>query len=186
MLVSHVSRTLMLKLLVLFAGSCACAVYTYSYFADAFPITALSITADQYAVRASARALHSTDLNNVIVRPVHDWREASSFKLDSACQHFVELRGGGNPAFAQLLSDGIYSPFTWRVRHFQPGDAAETLFFFKPDGSLNGFSTTLPEDEIAANLTSEAALKLATATAAQPPWRIDFDVWKVCSLCLPC
>jgi hypothetical protein len=172
-------RKIMLRPLLIVL-SIACAAYTYLYFGEAFPITSLSISADRHAVHAAARDLRST-LNGTtaLVRPAAEHREASSFTLDSACQHFVELRGGGNRAFAALLNEGLYAPFTWRVRHFQPGDAAESVFFFRPNGSLFGFATSLPEDEQAANLTAEAALELATTTAAAAPWHIDFGAWRL-------
>ena len=161
--------------------SAACAAFTYRFFGEAFPITSLSITADQHDVRAAARTLRAELNASAEVRPVEgageEWREASSFKLDSACQHFVELRGGGNAAFSRMLSESLYAPFTWRVRHFRPGDAAETLYFFRPDGAINGFTTTLPEDELAANLTAESALETAKMTAASRPWSIDFAEW---------
>ena len=52
------------------------------------------------------------------------------------------------------------------MRHFQPSDAAGSLYLFTPAGEPFGFTTTLPEDEEGANLTSAEALSLAKGAAA--------------------
>ena len=48
-----------------------------------------------------------------------DARRAASFSLDESVQTFVELEGGGKPAFAALVADPLYSPYRWQVRHFR-------------------------------------------------------------------
>ena len=54
------------------------------------------------------------------------YRQAASFALDSEAQTFVELEGGGKEAFTRMLRDGLYSAYTWRVRHFREGETNET------------------------------------------------------------
>ena len=158
----------------------ACTGFTYTYFGEAFPITSLSISADQHAARLAAQELRvQLNESGAWARPVEPPREASSFKLDQDCQHFVELRGGGNAAFSQMLSGGVYAPFTWRVRHFLPADAAGTVYLLTPSGEPFGFTTTLPEEEEGANLTSAEALSVARLAASGAPWAVDFGVWSL-------
>ena len=158
----------------------ACTGFTYTYFGEAFPITSLSISADQHAARLAAQELRvQLNASGAWARPVEPPREASSFKLDQDCQHFVELRGGGNAAFSQMLSGGVYAPFTWRVRHFLPADAAGTVYLLTPSGEPFGFTTTLPEEEEGANLTSAEALSVARLAVAGAPWAVDFGVWSL-------
>ena len=157
-----------------------CTGFTYTYFGEAFPITSLSISADQHAARLAAQELRvQLNASGAWARPVQPGRVASSFKLDQDCQHFVELRGGGNAAFSQMLSGGVYAPFTWRVRHFLPADAAGTVYLLTPSGEPFGFTTTLPEEEEGANLTSAEALSVARLAAADVPWAVDFGVWSL-------
>ena len=158
----------------------ACTGFTYTYFGEAFPITSLSISADQHAARLAAQELRvQLNASGAWARPVEPPRVASAFKLDQDCQHFVELRGGGNAAFSQMLSGGLYAPFTWRVRHFLPADAAGTVYLLTPSGVPFGFTTTLPEEEEGANLTSAEALSVARLAASGAPWAVDFGVWSL-------
>ena len=113
-----------------------CTGFTYTFFGEAFPITSLSISADQHAARLAAlelrMQLNASGSSGAWARPVEPPHVASAFKLDQDCQHFVELRGGGNAAFSQMISGGVYAPFTWRVRHFLPADPAGTLYLLTP------------------------------------------------------
>ena len=45
-----------------------------------------------------------------------------------------------------MLRDGLYSAYTWRVRHFREGDPNETTVRFTPDGKPYGFVERLKED----------------------------------------
>eukprot|EP00966_Prymnesium_polylepis_P176194 4078418-Prymnesium_polylepis.1 len=78
-----------------------------------------------------------------------------------------------------MLTEDLYAPFTWRVRHFRVGDAAGSLYLFTPAGEPFGFTTTLAEDEEAANLTSTDALAVAKASAGGAPWIVDFGAWSL-------
>ena len=160
-----------------------CTGFTYTFFGEAFPITSLSISADQHAARLAAlelrMQLNASGSSGAWARPVEPPHVASAFKLDQDCQHFVELRGGGNAAFSQMISGGVYAPFTWRVRHFLPADPAGTLYLLTPSGEPFGFTTTLPEEEEGANLTSAEALGVARLAASGAPWGVDFGVWSL-------
>eukprot|EP00966_Prymnesium_polylepis_P126941 2935815-Prymnesium_polylepis.1 len=70
---------------LIFIVALASAWYTYRNFGEAFPITALSITADQHAARAAAWTLRSQlQANQALALPAlaNETREASSFQLD--------------------------------------------------------------------------------------------------------
>ena len=63
------------------------------------------------------------------------YRQAASFGVDEEAQTFVELEGGGKQAFTQMMRDGLYAAYTWRVRHFKEGETNETTIRFTPDGT---------------------------------------------------
>ena len=44
---------------------------------------------------------------------------------DDVTQSYVELEGGGKPAFARLVAGNVYAPYWWEVRLFKPGDIEE-------------------------------------------------------------
>ncbi|MEO7275998.1 MAG: hypothetical protein ABIX28_00450, partial [Vicinamibacterales bacterium] len=91
--------------------SAAAAVTGYWYFAQAFSIVSLDITMDRDGALAAARTIAARDQ----LGPPN-YREAASFSLDDETQTFVELEGGGKAAFTQMMRDGLYSAYTWRVR----------------------------------------------------------------------
>ena len=100
---------------------------------------------------------------------------ATVFNHDDVTQSYVELEGGGKPAFARLVAGNVYAPYWWDVRLFKAGVIDEVLLRFKPDGALDGFTRRVPEtyvrDPATKALTAEEALFLAQARAAQ-----DWDV----------
>jgi hypothetical protein len=71
-------------------------------------------------------------------------RVASRFTNDQALQNYVELEGGGKPAFAALVEGSAYAPYWWEVRLFAPGEVNEATVRFRPDGSINGFTKSSP------------------------------------------
>jgi hypothetical protein len=149
--------------------SIACAAITWRLFPHAFSIVALEITMDADAARAAARALAASRG----LGPA-DYRQAASFTLDSETQTFVELQGGGKTAFTQMLRDGLYSAYTWRVRHFREGEANETLIRFRPNGQPYGFLERLREDAPGASLEPAEARRRAEAAAGEH-WQVDLS-----------
>src|SRR5262245_43879076 len=147
--------------------SIASAVFAWHYFPGAFPIVALDLRMDRGAALASARALAAERQ----VGPA-DAREAASFSLDESVQTFVELEGGGKPAFTALVADPLYSPYRWRVRHFKEGEKHEATFDFAADGAANGFVERLQEDAPGAALDASAARAIAES-AATGVWHVD-------------
>ena len=140
----------------------------WHFFPQAFSIVALDITMDRAAALADARAL----AGRYGFGP-SGFRQAASFALDEEAHTFVELEGGGKEALTRMLRDGLYSSYTWRVRHFREGETNETLFRFTPDGRPYGFAEKLKEDLPGAALDGAAARRLGEA-AARAEWHIDF------------
>ncbi len=151
--------------LVLF--SIASAVFAWRYFPGAFPIVSLDLRMDRSAALAAARALAAERR----VGPL-DAREAASFSLDESVQTFVELEGGGKPAFTALVADRLYSPYRWRVRHFKEREKHEASFDFAADGTANGFAERLQEDAPGAALAAPAARAIAESSATGT-WGVD-------------
>src|SRR6185295_7437718 len=147
--------------------SIASAVFAWRYFPGAFPIVSLDLRMDRGAALGAARALASERH----VGP-SDAREAASFSLDESVQTFVELEGGGKPAFAALVADPLYSPYRWRVRHFKEREKHEATFDFAADGTANGFAERLQEDAPGAALAAPAARAIAESTATGA-WHVD-------------
>ena len=94
-----------------------------------------------------------------------DARSAARFRNDQAAQNYVELEGGGKPAFAQLVTGTVYSPYYWEVRLFKPGDVEEVVIRFRPTAPSTALRAALPEtyvrDAARKALDPAAALDLA-------------------------
>jgi hypothetical protein len=147
--------------------SALAAVVAVRYFPQAFSIVALDIAMDRERALADARQLMARD-----GRGPAGFRQAASFALDSEAQTFVELEGGGKDAFTGMLRTGLYSAYTWRVRHFREGDPNETTIRFTPQGRAYGFAEQLDENAPGAVLDAGAARGLAEA-AAVARWNVD-------------
>jgi hypothetical protein len=116
----------------------ACTVAAVRFFPDAFSILNVDITMDRERALEDARDIAARER----LGP-SDFREAASFTLDGETQTFVELEGGGKAAFTAMIRDGLYSAYTWRVRHFRDGETNETTIVFTPAAS-RGFASGSP------------------------------------------
>ncbi len=152
--------------------SVASATFSWRYFTSAFPLLSLDIGMDRQAALDSARALAAERR----LGPT-DFRDAASFSIDGTVQTFVELEGGGKPAFNELVMDRLYTPYRWRVRHFKEGEKHEAMFTFAPDGTPNGFTERLREDAPGAALSAEEARRIAESTAVQQ-WAADLTAFE--------
>ena len=72
------------------------------YFPQAFSIVALDITMDRGRALDQARSV--AERNNLGPK---DYRQAASFSGDEEAQTFVELEGGGKPAFTRMLIEAL-------------------------------------------------------------------------------
>jgi len=142
------------------------------YFPRAFPIVSLDLQMDRELAMEQARQL--------AVRygwGPEDFRQAASFSGNENVQYYVELEAGGVTALRDMMQKDAYHPYTWRVRHFQAGDAHETRIVFKPDGTPYGFRIKLPEEEPGPTLTADAARAIAESLAVAD-WKIDFSLYE--------
>jgi membrane protease YdiL (CAAX protease family) len=151
----------------------ACVAYSAVTLPRVFPLVSLDLRMDWDAALESARRLADT----------HGWgpegyRQAASFELEDQVRDFVELEAGGRDAFIDMIDGDIYSPYTWRVRHFKPGEANETEIRFTPAGEPYGFREQLPEDEPGASLEPDEAQPIAEAGAVET-WGIALDDYEL-------
>ncbi|MDZ7359735.1 MAG: CPBP family glutamic-type intramembrane protease [candidate division KSB1 bacterium] len=158
--------------LALSAASIGAVIFTVKYFSEAFPIVTLDLQMNREQALAAARELAQK----------HQWtpaefKQAASFRLDQEVQNFVELEGGGKEAFGRMLKEGLYSPYTWRVRHFKEGETHETLIRFTPKGEPYGFAQKLPERETGAALDADSAHAIAESAASA--WKIDLSQYQL-------
>jgi hypothetical protein len=142
--------------------------YAVRFFPEAFPILSVDLKMDRTAALRAAHGL----AEKYRIGPM-GFRETAVFQDDSEVQNYVELEGGGKPAFRAMVEGDKYAPFEWIVRHYREGMKAETSFFFTPQGAPYGFIETVPETEPGAALSADAALALAQ-TAATRDWGVDF------------
>jgi hypothetical protein len=154
---------------IVLALACVSAAFVaYRYFPRAFPLVALDIRMDRERALRSARELAAArDIGPASAR------QAASFGSAQDVQTFVELEGGGKEAFARLLREGLYSPYTWRVRHFKERETHEATFRFRPDGQPVGFAEKIREDAPGAALPGDWARAIAEDAAASA-WQVRF------------
>lgn len=143
-------------------------------FEAAFPVVSLDleVTRSQVVERARSRAERQG-------WGLEEARSTASFALqDRMAQTYVELEGGGRDVWDEVISEGEYRPYLWTVRLFEPGSAREVRVRFAPDGSVDGFSLQVPEDEPGADLTQGAARALAE-DAAREAWNVRLDRYRL-------
>src|SRR5262245_39558730 len=106
---------------VLLTSACAAGIlFTVRYFSRAFPIVTPDLRMDREAALGRARELD----DRFRLGPA-GYDAAASFGNDQEAQNFVELEGGGTEVFKRMMAEGLYHPYTWRVRHFKPGETRE-------------------------------------------------------------
>jgi hypothetical protein len=154
-------------------GFTICTYLAVLLYPKAFPIIDLEIKMDRLNALKSAQTLAQK----------HHWgpsqfRQTASFDLDNQTQTFIELSAGGSTAFSKVLKAGIYSPYTWKVRHFAEGQTNETLIRFTPNGEFYGFHENLAESLSGPALSATEALKIAE-TSAGSEWGVNLSAYKL-------
>jgi len=155
--------------ILFFLISIASAAFALAYFSSAFPLVNLDLKMDRSGAFESARKL--ADKYGWGPEP---YRQAATFRVDSSVQTYVELEAGGAEAFRKMIEGDLYSPYTWRVRHFKAGQANETLIIFTPAGHPYGFREKLPENQPGAALEADAARRIAEEAASRE-WGVDLS-----------
>ncbi len=151
--------------------SALCFVYTYTFFSRAFPIVNLTITMDRDQALEQSR-----HLAQLFKWGPSDPSTAISFNSDSQAQTFIELEGGGQDAYLEMLKQHWYEPYTWHVRLLREFEPNETHVYFTPDGKLYGFKEQIAEDTDFPSLKKSEALALVQQALTQD-WQIDMDVY---------
>jgi len=134
----------------------SCSKLALHLYPQAFPVVDLQIKMDRsIALKAAAE----------LVRQNHwlpsKFEQAARFELDDEAQTFIELTGGGGAAFAKVLKEGLYYPYTWKVRNYAEGNTNETVVYFTPQGDFYEFSEKLSENEPGAALKASEAQFIA-------------------------
>lgn len=150
-----------------------CSIFALKFFSKAFPIANLDLQMDRQQALGSAREL--IEKSQLVPE---GFRQAASFVTDYRVQNYVELEVGGSDAFNKMLREGLYSPYTWQVRHFKEGETREALLRFTPTGQPYGFRVKLPEDLAGAALLSDSARAIAEGTA-QNNWQIHLNKYEL-------
>ncbi len=159
--------------IVLCIASGGSILFAARYFSRAFPIVTLDLRMNRE--QALAR---SAELAARLQLPPSGYRQVASFAGDQETQNFVELEAGGTGAFQAMMAEGLYYPFTWKVRHFTPGETRETLFRFTPRGDPYGFFVKLPEKEAGAALEADPAREIAEKSAMRD-WQVELGKFRV-------
>lgn len=144
-------------------------VFIAQNFTAAWPVVSLRVTMSREQALAQAAGL----AERYGWGPA-DYRQAAAFSADGRAQFFVELEGGGKPAFAALIKGGLFAPYFWEVRHFQEHQVNETTVLFTPQGRPYGFKETIAEDAPGPALAEAAARQIAES-AMRNEWRIPLD-----------
>ncbi|MBN1349847.1 CPBP family intramembrane metalloprotease [candidate division KSB1 bacterium] len=144
--------------------------FAYTYFPRAYPIVSLNLQMHREMALERARELAQANSWGT-----ETYRQAASFKADTRVQHFVELEAGGVEAFRKMMQEGLYQPYTWRVRHFKEGETHETLVRFQPNGIPYGFVEKLAEADSGASVAPDSAQAIAEAAVAQH-WSESVDL----------
>ncbi|HVU24718.1 MAG TPA: CPBP family intramembrane glutamic endopeptidase [Opitutus sp.] len=154
--------------------SAAFSALAIQLFPRAFPIVSLDIHMDRtHAIAAAADLAKANDWG-----PHDSVRAAASFGNNSTEQAFIELEGGGKPAYSALLHDDLFAPYEWTVRRFKEGETNQTVIGFKPGGEPYEFNEKLRERTPGAALAADRAREIAEHTAAAAPWHIPLDRYK--------
>ncbi len=146
----------------------ACVFYAWKNFDRAFPFINLDIKMDRKAAlsKTSEFALQRG------LSPQAGYQQAVAFQVDSPTQNFIELEAGGPRALKEVLKAGIYSPYTWEVRHFAQGVVNESRVRFTPEGRFYGLAEKISEDDPGAALSATQARALAEKEA-RGFWGVD-------------
>ncbi len=155
--------------LCLSIASLLCLLFSWQFFASAFPFYNADISMSREAAEAAAKER----VTRLQLAP-RDARAAVRFSSDDATQNFIELEGGGKEAFVAMLQNDVYAALRWEVRFYREKDASLTTLFFSPQGKPLGFVRHLAEKETGPALSAAQARQLAEQ-AARRDWGLDIS-----------
>ncbi len=157
--------------------SLAALVIAVRLFPLAIPIVNLDIEMSREEALAAAR----TQATRLQLAP-GGARLAARFAHDATTQNYVELEGGGKPAFAALTQGDRYSPYWWEVRLFTLGMIEEVVIRLQPDGTAAGFARRVAENYVrdpARQALDAASARTLAETRAREDWGIDLAPYRL-------
>ena len=146
-----------------------------------FPLAIPIVNLDIKVSRDEAVAMARTLATRLHLAP-DGARVAARFAHDATTQNYVELEGGGKPAFAALTKGDRYAPYWWEVRLFTLGAIDEAIVRLKPDGGAAGFGRRLPEDYVrdpARKALDPAAARAIAEARARDDWGIALTAYRL-------
>ncbi|PID28535.1 MAG: hypothetical protein CSB55_04170 [Candidatus Cloacimonadota bacterium] len=106
-----------------------------------------------------------------------NYKDVAVFEHSGSIQNYIELDGGGVDSYKKLLQSDYFFPYFWKVRHFNPGQKHEALFYYSPDGKKIGFEEKLSEDLLLPEISEEEALALAEKSFGE--WNLKFSDYEL-------
>jgi hypothetical protein len=155
------------------AASIVGSIFSFQYFPKVFPITELDLKMNRESALEAAQVI-ATKHN---IGPF-EYKHSASFGNDDEIQYYIELEAGGSEAFQKLIREGLYSPYTWTVRHFEEDEVNECKIRFTPAGQPYGFSEWSSEDQSGASLSSAKAQKIAESEAKNS-WNVPIEEYSL-------
>ena len=141
--------------------------FAIKYFSQAFPIVHIDLTMNK------SQALQQADkLAQKHQFGPNGYQQAASFFTDTSVKTFVELEGGGKEAFVHMMTQHLYEPYTWEIRHFKEFEKNEVTILFTPNGQPYGFIETISENTPGTNISVKQAQSIAEHNATQN-WNIN-------------
>ena len=155
------------KWIILTAFALLCSFGAYKIFPKAFPI--LNISLDMSRSDALSKAQQLSEKFNL---GPEDNFQAATFGVDGYAQSYIELDAGGSSEFINILDKKYYEAYTWKVRHYKPGDINEVWFQFTPEGNVYGFYEKLSDDLFLESLSKNDSQQLAELESVKN-WNVD-------------
>src|SRR5258705_11376799 len=121
--------------------SAASLTFAIANFSRSFSLISLDLHMNRGAAMAAAKDLAARHR----LGPGGRAQQAAEFGVDDTVKTFMELEGGGAPAFQRMVRDHLYDAYTWQVRLFREGETREATLRFRPDGTPYGFVDHLRE-----------------------------------------
>lgn len=153
-------------------ASFLCSIYAYLFFAQAFPIVNLSITINRDQAIEQAK-IYAQQFKCGPQEP----SSAVSFETDEHTKTYIELEGGGQKAFTNMLEQHWYEPYLWHVRLFKQFQVEETHVYFTPDGKFYGLNAIISDNLDMPSLKKSEALALVHHTLEE--YKIDMKPYQL-------
>ena len=146
-----------------------CSFGAYKIFPKAFPLLNINLEMSRGDALSDAKVL-SEKFN---LGPKNNFQVAT-FGVDGYAQNYIELDAGGSSEFIDILDKKYYEAYTWKVRHYKPGEVNEVWFKFTSEGDIYGFYEKLSDDLYLESLAQSDAQKLAEKESVEH-WNVNLS-----------